>query len=129
MEVRIKNIHLAATAENFSALLREKISFGTKNRIQKIIKEIGVHYTPFHALWVEMIKAHGGKEKEGGRVELPDPENPPEDFTKEFKELSEDTAPLMVDLIDYSKLDSVESEHVYNYDLLEPFFEKQYDSN
>lgn len=122
MEVKIKNINLLPTAEQMSLLLKEKISFGTKNRIQKIIKEVMVHHNPFNTLWCELLKAHGGTEIDG-KIELPDPKNPPEEFVKEFKELCEDEVTLNVDLIDYSKLESIESENVYSEELLKPFFE------
>ena len=100
----------------------EKITIGTKNRIQKIVKKLLEHYEPYQASFVELLKANGAVESEG-MVSLPKGVEPSEEFRKQKLELDEQICELDFDAIDFTMIENIETEQVYDFELLSPFFE------
>lgn len=102
-------------------LINEKITLGVKNRIQKLIKELLKHYDPYNELYIELLKNSGGVDVEG-IVTLPK-EKQTEEFFAAKKELDEQMCELSFDPIDFKMIEPIESEDVYDFELLSPFFE------
>lgn len=120
METKIKNQNLKVTIEQLDKMLSEKITLGTKNRIQKVINLLTPHYTDYYKSHIELLKKHGAEEKEG-MLDLPKPYT--EEFIKEFTELNEQDNTVIFDPIDFTKIENIESEVFYNIELLKKFFE------
>lgn len=128
METKVKNSDLYPIAQQLSVLQREKIPLGQKNRIQKIVRLINEHFVPYNNLHVELLKKHGATQKPNAEVSFDPKEGEkevvtPSEFTEEFSELSAQTNTMTFDPVDYSKIVDAESDQVYNFELLSPFFE------
>ena len=100
----------------------EKITIGTKNRIQKVVKKLVEHYEPYQASFIELLKTNGAVESDG-MVSLPKGVEPSEEFKKQKLELDEQLCELDFDPIDFKMIENIETEQVYDFELLSPFFE------
>ena len=117
MEISILNRNLYDSIMELGKLQEEKLAIGTKHRIQKILKSLVEHYEPFKESHLEILKKYNAVEKEG-RLEI---ENPSPEFVSEFRELSDQENRILIDPIEYSKIDDIETSTVYNFDILDKF--------
>jgi regulator of sigma D len=125
MEVKVKNGTLPQLIGEFSQMLNEKLSLGTKHRIQKILKKLHAEYEQYNPALIDLLKKYGAIEKktENGVNYSLTPEQITEEFLSEQKELSEVECILHVDPVDFNFIVNLETQVNYTFDLLQPFFE------
>jgi hypothetical protein len=121
MEVKIENQKLKITIDELNDLLNERLTLGTKNRVQKIIKKLAVEFEPFNKLHIELLEKHGAQ-KFGKKIGFEN-DNAPEAFLIEFQEIGSQTSTINFDPIDFSFLEQMETTKNYKFELLAPFFE------
>ena len=131
MKTKMSNAKIGMALINFTGIFGgkrvgkglqdEKITIGTKNRIQKIVKKLNEHYEPYQSSLVELLKANGATES-NGLVNLPIDKHTDE-FKAQKKELDEQSCEIDFDPIDFTMIENIETEQVYDFELLSPFFE------
>ena len=117
MEISILNKNIFDSMVELDKLQSEKISIGSKHRIQKILKILSEHYKPFNESHIEILKKYNAVEKDG-RLEV---ENPSIAFVEEFRYLSDQENRILIDPIEYSKIEDIETSNIYNFDILDKF--------
>jgi hypothetical protein len=119
----IKNGNLPQLVGEFQQMLNEKLTLGTKHRIQKILKKLRAEFDEYKPAFIELLKKYGAQEnKADGTVSLK-PEQVTPDYVEEKKELDEVENHIDFDPIDFSFIENLETNVNYSFDLLEPFFE------
>lgn len=122
----IKNGNLPQLIGEFQQMLNEKLTLGTKHRIQKILKKLKAENDEYNPAFIELLKNHGAKETkdENGFINYSlKPEQVTSEFVAEKKELDEVENHIDFDPIDFSFIENLETNVNYSFDLLEPFFE------
>lgn len=119
MEIQAKNENLAMMLGQLNALQSEKITLGVKNRIQKIVKTLAKEHEPYNKLIIELLEELGVKPDENKNYKYPAGflEN------QEYKEIANQTCTIIFDPIDFNKIETIETEVIYDFELLSPFFE------
>lgn len=119
MEVKVKNEDLGLIIGQLTQMQFEKLSLGVKHRIQKIVKQLKVHFEPYDKTLVQMLEAKGVKSNEKNVYPFP------AGFvdTAEYKEIAEQENTVTIDLIDYERVKEMETNVPYDMELLKPFFE------
>jgi signal recognition particle subunit SEC65 len=119
MEIQVKNENLAMMLGQLNALQSEKITLGVKNRIQKIVKTLASEHEPYNKLIIELLEQLGVKPDENKSYKYPQGflEN------EEYKEIANQSVTIIFDAIDFNKITEIETEVVYDFTLLSPFFE------
>jgi hypothetical protein len=118
MEVKVKNQDLGLIIGQLNALQKEKITLGVKNSIQKLVKTLTKDFEPFNKLVVELLEKLEVKPEKGNY-------KAPDGFFEnlEYKEIAEQKNTIIFDPIDFNKIADLETQVVYNFELLSPFFE------
>lgn len=119
MEIKLENYKLETIIGQLTDLMGEKVSMGVKNRLQKIVRELDVHLKDYRKLHVEMLKAHGATENDG-KLELADVSQA---FIEEYNDLSKQSNTIKFDPVDFSKIEDLQSDKVYDFVFLADFFE------
>jgi hypothetical protein len=122
----IKNGNLPQLIGEFQQMLNEKLTLGTKHRIQKILKKLKAENDEYNPAFIELLQNHGAKETkdENGFINYSlKPEQVTSEFVAEKKELDEVENHIDFDPIDFSFIENLETNVNYSFDLLEPFFE------
>lgn len=118
----IKNGNLPQLIGEFQQMLNEKLTLGTKHRIQKILKKLKAEYDEYNPAFIELLKKYGAQEnKTDGTIGLK-PEQITSEFVAEKKELDEVESHFDFDPIDFNFIENLETNVNYSFDLLEPFF-------
>lgn len=119
METKKNNIEIQALVDNLNHLMQEKVTIGTQNRIQKILRTLSIHLKDFQKMHSELLKKHGAVEVDG-KLEI---RNPSKELMMEYNELASQQVTVSFDPIDFAKIENIETTTVYNYELLSDFFE------
>ena len=126
MEIKVENQKLKPTIDELNDLLNEKLTLGTKNRVQKIVKKLAAEFEPFNKLHIELLEKHGAT-KQGDKIgffnSFDGSERVPEAFLLDFKEIATQTSTINFDPIDFNFVEQMETTKNYKFDLLAPFFE------
>jgi hypothetical protein len=119
MEIQVKNENLAMMLGQLNAMQSEKITLGVKNRIQKIVKTLASEHEPYNKLIIELLEQLGVVPDENKSYKYPQGffEN------EQYKEIANQSVTIIFDPIDFNRITEIETEVVYDFTLLSPFFE------
>ena len=120
------DITTGKVAEEKMGLLNEKLTIGTKSRMQKIVNLLEAEYKEYQKLFIELLKKYGATEENEGHLSLAPEKRTPE-FNEEFQELLTQKITLgAFDRVNFKQIEDIESEAVYAIDLLAPRFISNY---
>jgi len=115
--------------EEKMGLLNEKLTIGTKSRMQKIVSLLEAEYKEYQKLFIELLKKYGATEETEGALSLAPEKRTPE-FNEEFQELLTQKITLgNFDRVDFKQIEKIETENNYNIGLLSPRFIEGYNGD
>lgn len=98
-------------------LIEHKLSMGFKNRLQKLVRKLSVEYQDYIENLIELLKKHGAVNKDNAWVLENSDTNTA--YQAEFKELSGLICTIDFDPLDFSFIENVETDEVFDFELLE----------
>ena len=120
------DIATGKAAEEKMGLLNEKLTIGTKSRMQKIVNLLEAEYKEYQKLLIELLKKYGATEEDEGFLSLA-PEKRTSEFNEEFQELLTQKITLgAFDRVDFKQIENIETESNYNIGILSPRFIEGY---